>query len=35
VLGMNVAMLVVGASVTLGLQRVLMRRAVARRSPAS
>jgi uncharacterized hydrophobic protein (TIGR00271 family) len=35
VLGMNVAMLVVGASVTLGLQRVLMARAVARRGPAS
>jgi uncharacterized hydrophobic protein (TIGR00271 family) len=34
VLGMNVAMLVVGASVTLGLQRVLMARAVARRGPA-
>jgi uncharacterized hydrophobic protein (TIGR00271 family) len=31
VLGMNVAMLVVGASVTLALQRVLMTRAVARR----
>jgi hypothetical protein len=35
VLGTNVAMLVVGASLTLGLQRVLMRRAVARRTPAS
>jgi uncharacterized hydrophobic protein (TIGR00271 family) len=31
VLGMNVAMLVLGASVTLALQRVLMTRAVARR----
>jgi uncharacterized hydrophobic protein (TIGR00271 family) len=35
VLGVNVAMLVVGASATLALQRVLMRRAVARRTPAS
>jgi uncharacterized hydrophobic protein (TIGR00271 family) len=32
VLGMNVAMLAVGASVTLGLQRVLMQRAVVRRA---
>jgi uncharacterized hydrophobic protein (TIGR00271 family) len=32
VLGMNVAMLAVGASVTLALQRVLMQRAVARRT---
>jgi uncharacterized hydrophobic protein (TIGR00271 family) len=32
VLGVNVAMLVVGASATLALQRVLMSRAVARRS---
>jgi hypothetical protein len=31
VLGMNVAMLVVGASATLALQRTLMSRAVARR----
>ena len=35
VLGVNVAMLVVVASATLALQRVLMRRAVARRTPAS
>jgi hypothetical protein len=34
VLGTNVAMLVVGASATLALQRVLMGRAVARRSRA-
>jgi uncharacterized hydrophobic protein (TIGR00271 family) len=34
VLGMNVAMLVIGASATLVLQRVLMGRAVARRSRA-
>jgi len=34
VLGMNVAMLVIGASVTLALQRVLMGHAVARRSRA-
>jgi hypothetical protein len=31
VLGTNVAMLVVGASLTLALQRIVMRRAVARR----
>jgi uncharacterized hydrophobic protein (TIGR00271 family) len=35
VLGMNVVMLVVGASVTLALQRSLMRLAVTRRSRAS
>lgn len=34
VLATNIAMLVVGACVTLALQRGLMRRAVARRSPS-
>jgi hypothetical protein len=35
VLGMNVVMLVVGASITLALQHALMRRAVVRRDRQS